>query len=254
MTRSLPLGAVSLLGLALFVWPFLGSGLPSYTPAWTLALAAAAGLLVVEAGVRQLDARGVALLAALAAIDTGLRLVVSQGVGGFSPVFFLVLCSGYALGPTYGFLVGAFSILVSSLAVGGVGPWVPYQVFATGWVGVAAGLAGRWRRDRVRAGWRDVIVLAVVGAAAGWAFGALMDIQDWITFYRGSPGFGWQPGMAASTSWLHFARFYLVTSLAYDSFRAAGNVLMVGLLGLPVLVALSRLRARLAFEIVPEGG
>jgi len=37
----------------------------------------------------------------------------------------------------------------------------------------------------------------------------------------------------------------LLTSLAYDTFRAVGNVLMVLALGLPVLGALSRLRSRL---------
>src|SRR5207249_8246983 len=129
MRRGLPIGLVSLLGLVLFFWPFIGRGLPAATPAWTVALAAAMGLLLVEMGTRQLDSRQFALLAALAAIDTGLRMVVAQGIGGFSPVFFLVLCAGYVFGTSYGFLVGAFSILVSSLAIGGAGPWVPYQVF-----------------------------------------------------------------------------------------------------------------------------
>jgi energy-coupling factor transport system substrate-specific component len=60
--------------------------------------------------------------------------------------------------------------------------------------------------------------------------------------------------MSAGTSLLHFGRFYLLTSLAYDTFRAAGNVLMVLALGLPVLGALSRLRARLTFEVMPLDG
>jgi energy-coupling factor transport system substrate-specific component len=56
--------------------------------------------------------------------------------------------------------------------------------------------------------------------------------------------------MDAATSLQHFARFYLLTSLAYDTFRAVGNVLMVLVLGTPVLAALGRLRARLTFEVV----
>lgn len=252
MIRTVRVGVVSLLGLSLFFWPFIGNGLPADTPAWALALAAAAGLLLVEAGTRQLDARRVALLAALAAVDTGLRLAVTQGIGGFSPIFFLVLAAGYTFGTSFGFLVGAFSILVSSLAVGGMGPWVPYQVFAAGWVGVAAGMAGRWRRGRIGVDWRDLVVLALAGAASGWVFGALMDIQVWIAAYRGNPQIGWEPGMTAATSWLHFARFYVVTSLAYDTFRSVGNVLMVLLLGAPVIAALARLRARLTFEVVPD--
>jgi energy-coupling factor transport system substrate-specific component len=253
MRRELPVGMVSLVGLVLFFWPFVGRGLPADAPAWSVALAAAAGLLLVEVGTRQLDSRQVALLAALAAIDTGLRMVVAQGIGGFSPLFFLVLCAGYVFGTSYGFLVGAFSMLVSSLAIGGAGPWVPYQVFAAGWVGVAAGLVGRRRRGAATPGWRDLVVLAVVGALMGWVYGALMDIQDWIGYYRGNPSLGWLPGMTAATSWLHFGRFYLVTSLVYDTFRSVGNALMVLLLAAPILAALTRVRARLTFEVIEPG-
>ncbi len=250
MSRALPVGAVSLAGLILFLWPFLGSGLPANTPAWMLALACVAGLFLVEAGTRQLDSRAVALLATIAAIDTALRLVLIEGIGGFSPIYFLVLCAGYVFGTSFGFLAGALSILVSALAGGGMGPWVPYQIFAVGWVGVAAGLAGHWSRGSRVPGWRDVVVLAAVGAVMGWVVGALLDITDWIPVYRGNPSLGWLPGMDAKTSLIHFGRFYLLTSLAYDTFRAVGNVLMVVTLGAPVMAALARLRVRLTFEVV----
>ncbi|TMG10650.1 MAG: hypothetical protein E6I06_04730 [Chloroflexi bacterium] len=94
MIRALPVGLVSLCGIVLFAWPFLGSGLPASTPAWTLTLACVVGLFLIEAGMRQLDSRAVALLAAIAAIDTALRLAVIEGIGGFSPIYFLVLCAG----------------------------------------------------------------------------------------------------------------------------------------------------------------
>lgn len=249
MTRNIPIAIVSLFGLALFLWPFTGSELPASTPAWTLALACIGGLMLVEAGTRQLDSRGVALLAAIAALNTVLRLAVVEGIGGFSPIYFLVLCAGYVFGPSYGFLAGAITILVSAVAGAGVGPWVPYQVFAIGWVGVASGLFGRWRQGLP--GWRDMVVLAAAGAVMGWVVGALLDIQDWVTVYRGNPTLGWAPGLDVATTLVHFGRFYLATSLAYDTFRAVGNVLMVVVLGAPVLSALSRLRARLTFEIVP---
>jgi len=248
--RALPVGVVSLGGIALFAWPFLGSGLPASTPAWTLTLACVVGLFLIEAGMRQLDSRAVALLAAIAAIDTALRLAVIEGIGGFSPIYFLVLCAGYVFGASFGFLAGALSILVSAIAGGGMGPWVPYQIFAVGWVGVAAGLAGQWSRGSRIPDWRDVLVLAAVGAVMGWVVGALLDITDWIPVYRGNPTLGWLPGMDAATSLVHFGRFYLLTSLAYDTFRAVGNVLMVLALGAPVLAALARLRVRLTFEVV----
>ena len=254
MRRTLPVALVSLAGVALFAWPFAGSDLPASTQAWTLTLACLAGLFLVEAGTRQLDARGIALLAAIAAIDTALRLAVIVGIGGFSPIYFLVLCVGYALGPSYGFLAGALSILVSALAGGGVGPWVPYQVFAVGWVGAAAGVAGRWGNHLpALPGRRDVLVLAAVGAVMGWVVGALLDIQDWVAVYRGNPTLGWEPGMDAATSLVHFGRYYLLTSIAYDTFRSVGNALMVLALGAPVLAALARLKARFTFEVVSAG-
>src|SRR5207245_4985537 len=114
--RALPVGVASLGGIVLFAWPFLGSGLPASTPAWTLTLACVVGLFLIEAGMRQLDSRAVALLAAIAAIDTALRLAVIEGIGGFSPIYFLVLCAGYVFGASFGFLAGALSILVSAIA------------------------------------------------------------------------------------------------------------------------------------------
>lgn len=245
----MPVGLVSLAGLVLFAWPFAGSGLPADTPAWALMVACVGGLFLVEAGTRQLDARAFALLAAIAAVDTALRLAVIVGIGGFNPIYFLVLCAGYSFGASFGFMAGALSILVSAVLGGGIGAWVPYQVFAVGWVGAAAGLAGRWSRDTP--GWRDVLLLAAVGGIMGYVFGGLLDITDWVPGYRGNPVLGWAAGMAPATALLHFSRFYALTSFAYDTFRAVGNVVMVLVLGAPVLAAFSRLRARMTFVVLP---
>ena len=238
---------LSLAGLALFLWPFAGRGIPADTPAFAVALGSLGALLLVEFGARRLDARGLALLAAIAAIDAGLRLALVTGIGGFSPMFFLILCAGYTFGPAFGFEAGAVALLVSAVATGGVGPWLPYQLFAAGWVGALAGLAAGRRRGAP--GRRDLVILALVGVATGFAYGALMDVWDW-TFFAGSPDLGWLPGAPLGETFARFARFYLVTSLAYDSFRAVGNALLVLALGAPILAALARLRARLRFEIV----
>jgi len=234
------LALLSALGIALFLWPFFGGTPPTYIPALAVAVATVAALALLEFGARRLDSRGLALIAALAALDAGLRLALVTGIGGFSPVFFLILCAGFVFGPTFGFLTGALALLVSALATGGIGPWLPYQVFAAGWVGAAAGLATG----------RRLWVLAVIGALTGLAFGALMDVSDWTTFYRGAAGFGWVPGLSTLEALQRFGHFYLVTSLAYDSFRSVGNVLMIVLMGAPVVAGLKRLRLRLKFERV----
>jgi energy-coupling factor transport system substrate-specific component len=242
------LAAISLIGAALFLLPFTRVGPPAAGPALALALGTVAALMAVEHGTRRLDSRKLALLAALAAIDAALRLAVVTGIGGFSPIFFLVLCGGYVFGASFGFLLGATALLVSALVTGGIGPWLPYQVFATGWLGMFAGLVRR--RAAVRVGRADVLRLALVGFIGGYGFGALMDLWEW-TFFRGSPELGWIPGMPVSAAVARFGRFYLVTSLVYDSFRAVGNAVAVLALGAPVLAALARFGARFTVEVLP---
>ena len=247
---------VSLAGILLFVWPFLGQGLPPEAPALAVTVGAVASIVLMETGARRLDSGRLALLAALAAIDAALRLVLVNGVGGFSPIFFLVLCAGYEFGASYGFLVGAFSLLVSALVTGGIGPWLPYETFAVGWVGASSGLAGsvvrRLRRDRVN--WlpdrSDLAVLVGVAVVTGFAYGALTDIWGWVAFYRGVENIGWTPGLSAPETLAQFGRYYAVTSLTWDAFRAVGDALAILALGVPVLMAMGRLRSRLGYEIV----
>ncbi len=254
----LGLAGASVVGLALFLWPFLGLGMPDETPALALTLSAVTMLVVLEAGARRLDSGRLALLAALAAIDAAMRLAMVNGVGGFSPIFFLVLVAGYEFGASYGFLVGAFSLLVSALVTGGVGPWLPYETFGVGWMGVAAGLAGSTvRRVRpARRGWQpnrvDIGVLVVVAIVTGFAYGALTDVWGWVAFYRGVENVGWTPGLSTFDTLTQFGRYYVLTSLVWDSFRAFGDAVAVLAFGPPVLAALGRLRSRLGYVIEEE--
>jgi len=239
--------AASLLGAVLFLWPFLVSSAPAPVVALSLALGTLAALAAVEVAARRLDARRFALLAAIAGIDAALRLVLVTGVGGFSPIFFLILTTGYVYGPSFGFICGATSLLASAVATGGIGPWLPYEMFGCGWTGAAAGIAGLNRRSMP--GVRDVAILALVSVVAGYAYGALLDVWDWTTFYRSSPTFGFPPGAGTVALLQRFSRFYLATSAVWDSLRAAGDALAVIVLGAPVLAALARVRNRLSFTV-----
>jgi len=243
------LALVSLAGIGAFALLFVGGSTLGYSAGLALALAATAALIGIEMGTRKLDTRQLALLAALAAIDAGLRLALVNGIAGFSPIFFLILCAGYVFGPSYGFLVGMLSLLVSALVTGGVGPWLPYEMFGCGWVGAIAGMAGRGR-DGIP-GRIDLALLAAVGFVLGFAYGAAVDLFDWAIYYRDVPDLGWTTGMAPLIGLHNFARFYVVTSAAWDSFRAGGNALMVLTLGVPVMAALRRFRARFTLVIEP---
>ena len=241
--------AISAAGAALFAWPFVSSGAPSPAVALSLALGTLAVLAFVEASARRLDARRFALLAAIAAIDAALRLVLVTGIGGFSPIFFLILVAGYVYGPSFGFLCGATSLLASAIVTGGIGPWLPYELFACGWVGAVAGVAGRRRGG---AGVRDVVVLAAIAVVTGYIYGALLDVWDWTAFYRGAPSFGFVPGASPVALLQRFGRFYVATSAVWDTFRAAGDALAVIVIGAPVMAALARMRNRLTFSVEPD--
>ena len=128
---------------------------PPAAAAVALSIGVVAVLIFVEASTRRLDARRFALLAAIAAIDAALRLVLVTGLGGFSPIFFLILAAGYVYGPSYGFLAGSVALLASAVATGGIGPWLPYEMVGCGFVGLVAGLAGLRRSGPVT--WRDVV-------------------------------------------------------------------------------------------------
>jgi energy-coupling factor transport system substrate-specific component len=186
----------------------------------------------------------VALLGVLVAVDATLRLVPS--VLGASPIFLLIMLVGAVFGSSVGFQMGTLTLLASAFLTGGIGPWLPFQMLVAGWVGLTAGWLPRSLPDR----WR-VATLAVFGAVWGLAFGMLMNLWFWPFAAPGADtdaGLYWIPGMGAVETLERYGRFYLVTSLGFDLFRAGGNVALVLLLGGPVLRLLERYRQRFVWE------
>ena len=56
------IAVVSIAGIVLFIWPFLGLGLPPEVPALAVTLGAVASFALMEAGARRLDSGRLALL------------------------------------------------------------------------------------------------------------------------------------------------------------------------------------------------
>ena len=48
--------------------------------------------------------------------------------------------AGRVFGPGFGFALGCTSLFASAIITGGVGPWMPYQMFGCAWIGLFAGL------------------------------------------------------------------------------------------------------------------
>ncbi|HXF73916.1 MAG TPA: ECF transporter S component [Actinomycetota bacterium] len=243
------LWAANLLGAAAFAWPFVlpapGDAPHAREAPFLTALLLGCLLLVVlaELGRGGLGPKAVALLGVLGAAMVALRL--PGFVAGFSAMFLPVLVAGSAFGPGFGFTLGAVGTFASGLFVGGLGPWLPFQTVAVGWVGAGAGLLPRGRGR--------IAFLALYGALAGYLFGAVMNLWFW-PFAAGSGPTAWSPGAGPAENLLRYARFYALTSFAWDTFRAVGNAALVLVLGRPALAALDRAARRMHLEVAPAVG
>lgn len=251
----------SLIGIAAFVYPFC---LPNPPPSAAmeqahshdapLLLVGLVGVsliaLLLEVQADTAGAKRIALAGMLVATNSILRFaeVAMPGPGGFSPVFFLVIVSGYVYGARFGFLMGAMTLLVSALITAGVGSWLPYQMYTAGWVGMTAPLCRpvvRWLGGQGK--WREILMLAIFGGGWGLLYGAIMNIWFW-PFAIGPAEQHWQPGMTVIELLHHYALFYVATSFAWDMMRLAGNVVLTLSLGLPTLRALRRFQSRFEFS------
>jgi energy-coupling factor transport system substrate-specific component len=237
--------ALTAAGLGLFLAPlFLGSRFPQPVLLFSALVAVSAVVaLAVALQTHRLSTRLLAILAALVAIDATLRLVIVVGLLGFSPIFFLVIAAGFVMGPSFGFAGGALTLLLSAVLTAGLGPWLPYQMLAAGWVGMGAGYVGRIGGRK--ASTTTIAVLSLYGCAAGFAYGILLDLWEWpLLAAAGSSSLSWAPGVGLAALVRRFGAFYLATSLVYDTFRAVGNLLLIAVLGPAVIPALERFRRR----------
>lgn len=252
--RTAVLIGVNLLGVLAFVWPFVLPMAPGVNenhradaPLILLVLLVCLGaVLFVELGRGGLGPKAVALIGVLGAAMVALRL--PGFVAGFSAMFIVVLVAGNSFGPAFGFLLGAVGMFASGLFIGGLGPWLPFQMVAMGWVGLGAGLLPR-SPGRTR-----ILALAAYGFVVGYVFGAVMNLWSWPFVSSGS-AVAWDPAAGAATNLRHYASFYLATSFAWDTFRAVGNAALVLLVGRPLLGALDRAarRMRLDLTAMPNG-
>jgi energy-coupling factor transport system substrate-specific component len=192
-----------------------------------LALALAGGFAWYER--TRPDARIVALVGTLAAF-AALGRIAFVALPNVKPTTDIVLVSGYALGGGPGFAVGALAGLTSNFFFG-QGPWTPWQMAGWGLTGViGAGLAvvtgrriGRWS-------------LAIVCTVVGFAYTALQDVGDWVTYSDHSLA---QLGV------------YVGKGIGFDALHAAGCLVFALALGPAMIHSLARFAARLQVTWTP---
>jgi energy-coupling factor transport system substrate-specific component len=247
--------AASGFGVLAFGWPFLLHGTATTANSahtsdapWIFAIVLPLLLLVILAELADggMDAKAIAMLGVLVACGSALR-PLGVDATGFSPVFFLLIPAGRVLGRGFGFVLGTLTLFGSALLTGGVGPWLPFQMLAAGWVGLVAGCLPALR------GRAEIAMLAAYGAAAGMVYGALTNLWFWPFETSGlSPQISYVPGASWSTELHHYGAFYAATSLGWDVTRAIGNVALVAVAGRAVLLALRRAARRANFDPLVE--
>jgi len=246
---ALALAAVSIVGLAAFGWPFLtepGSALDTShsgdAPLLFVAiLPLLAAIVLAELTSGGMDSKSVAMLGMLSAVGGALR-ALGPGTAGLEPSFAIIILGGRVFGRGFGFVQGAVTLFTGALITGGVGPWLPFQMMAAGWVGFLAGCLPPGR-GRVEVAW-----VAAYAFVAGLAFGLVMNIWFW-PFASYGPETSFVAGEPFSANLSRYAVFYVTTSLLWDLGRSVLSLLVIVFAGSALLRALRRAGRRAAFDV-----
>ncbi len=249
------MAAISAVGIAAFLYPFFLAEAPASSSVqahssdapliFGLIALLAAVLFVIELSSQGMNAKTASILAVLATCAAGLRLIPLPA--GASAFFFLIILGGYVYGPRFGMLLGAIALFVSAFPSGGLGPWVPYQMFACAWLGLGAGWLGSMRSTLAQQPRLELVVLATFGAVTGFLYGALMNLWFW-PFVATGENVSWAPGMGLAETLRHYWAFYVLTSFGWDAWAAIGNVVLILVIGGPTLRTLRRSRDRFAIS------
>jgi energy-coupling factor transport system substrate-specific component len=246
---ALILTVASVGGLMMLVWPLLvrvTADTRVDPPFLFLALLPVViAVVLAEVSEGGLDTRVLAMLGVLSAVIAILR-AVSAGTGGVELVFFLLVLAGRVFGPGFGFVLGVTSLFASALMTAGVGPWLPFQMLVSAWVGMGAGLLPRRVTGRA-----EVAMLAAYGVVAAYAYGLLMNLSGWPFLLGISvPGheatsISFDPAVSLATNLEHFLAYTLITSTtSFDTGRAITNAIAIVVLGPAVLATLRRAARR----------
>jgi energy-coupling factor transport system substrate-specific component len=244
----------SVLGLVAFAWPLFANPTGSEDLAhsadapWVFValLPLLFAVILTQLNEGELDAKAVALLGVLAACGAVLRL--PSGIGGFEPMFFLLIPAGRVLGRGFGFVLGGLTMFASALLTGGVGPWLPFQMFGAAWLGFGAGCLPPLR------GRAEIWMLAGYAFVSALAYGMLLNLWFWPYSVGSGTEISFVAGDPLGENLRRFWAFHLTTSLGWDLPRAVTNAGLVLLVGRPVVAALRRAARRAAFGVAVEFG
>lgn len=252
---ALAVGMASFLGFVAFLWPFVvapGALGSTETPPLMFGVLLVVVLAVVFAEIADggIDAKAIAMLGVLSAVNAALR-PLGAGTAGIETVFFVLVLAGRVFGAGFGFALGCTSLFASALLTGGVGPWMPYQMFGCAWIGMFAGLLPPLR------GKAEIAMLAAYGGIGGYFFGFMLNLSFWPFSLDPSSSIAYGPGLSFTEQWHRYLLFDATTSLGWDTGRAITNMVLIALAGPAALAAFRRAARRANFRppvaFVPPG-
>jgi len=245
---AVALALASLAGMAMFAWPLVIDPPPGFSHTrdapyvFALILPILMAVVLAELSSHGIDTKALAMLGVLSAIGAALR-PLGAGTGGIELVFFLLVLGGRVYGPAFGFVLGSTTLFASALLTGGVGPWLPFQMLASSWVGLGAGLLPRAR------GRAEIALLSIYAGFAAYLYGFLVNLWGWPFSLGSDTQLSYVAGGAVLDNLHRFVLYTLATSTwGWDTGRAVTNVAAVLLVGPAVLVTLRRAARRAAFD------
>ncbi|MEI2698516.1 MAG: ECF transporter S component [Microthrixaceae bacterium] len=245
---AVALTIASVAGLAMFLWPLIivpspGSSHFGDAPfVFVLILPAVLAVVLAELHSGGMDTKALAMLGVLSALGAALR-PMGAGVAGIEPMFFLLVLAGRVYGPGFGFALGTTTLFASALLTGGMGPWLPFQMLASAWIGLGAGLLPPAR------GRSEVALLAGYAVVGSYAYGFLMNMWFWPFAIGTETQLSFIAGAAVLDNLHRFFLYTVATStIGWDTGRAITNCVLVVLLGPTVLATLRRSTRRAAFD------
>ncbi|WP_058485476.1 ECF transporter S component [Defluviitalea phaphyphila] len=182
-------------------------------------------IIVVSYERRKISIKEISLLATLSGL-AGVSRVPFSAIPNVQPTTFLVIISGYVLGPFYGFMVGFIATLVSNGFLGH-GPWTPWQMLSWGLAGLSAGILNKFFKNPSR------IFLSIFAFLWGFLFDYIMNLWHFITFVY--------PHTLKSFILVYSTSFY------FDLMHALGNFGFMYFFGKDFITILKRFKYRLNF-------
>jgi len=153
---------------------------------------------------KQTGTRRMVIVAVMIALS-----VAGRFIPVFKPVTAITVITAVWLGSESGFLVGAFSALLSNFYFG-QGPWTAFQMLAWGLIGWIAGfLANPLKKHR--------LALILYGVLSGIAYSFIMDIWSVLGYHN---TLNWELYLAALATAVPYTILYSVSNFIFLWFMA----------------------------------